>query len=102
MTVEIAVNPHGLGAALMTAEQALRPELMLAFLVWVGVVGFALNQGLLFAEARLFGAERRDEALAWRLASSPFAALIARLGGDRGAELSAGVPAQAPRGRGTR
>jgi ABC-type nitrate/sulfonate/bicarbonate transport system permease component len=54
VTVEIAVNPQGLGAALMTAGQALRPDLTLAFLVWVGIVGFALNQGLLFAEARLF------------------------------------------------
>jgi NitT/TauT family transport system permease protein len=57
VTVEIAVNPQGLGAALMTAGQALRPDLTLAFLVWVGVVGFALNQGLRTAEARLFGRE---------------------------------------------
>jgi ABC-type nitrate/sulfonate/bicarbonate transport system permease component len=54
VTVEIAVNPQGLGAALMTAGQALRPDLTLAFLIWVGVVGFALNQALLFAQARLF------------------------------------------------
>ena len=58
VTVEIAVNPQGLGAALMTAGQALRPDLTLAFLVWVGIVGFALNQGLLIAEARLFGGKR--------------------------------------------
>jgi NitT/TauT family transport system permease protein len=55
VTVEIAVNPQGLGAALMTAGQALRPDLTLAFLVWVGIVGFALNQGLLWAQGRLFG-----------------------------------------------
>ena len=55
VTVEIAVNPQGLGAALMTASQALRPDLTLAFLVWVGCVGFALNQGMVFAQARLFG-----------------------------------------------
>jgi NitT/TauT family transport system permease protein len=54
VTVEIVVNPQGLGAALMTSGQALRPDLTLAFLVWVGVVGFALNQALLAAEARLF------------------------------------------------
>jgi len=54
VTVEIAVNPQGLGAALMTAGQALRPELTIAYLFWVGLVGFALNQGLRFAEARLF------------------------------------------------
>jgi ABC-type nitrate/sulfonate/bicarbonate transport system permease component len=59
VTVEIAVNPQGLGAALMTAGQALRPDLTLAFLVWVGAVGYALNLGLLLAQARLFGAAPR-------------------------------------------
>jgi len=59
VTVEIAVNPQGLGAALMTAAQALRPDLTMAFLVWVGVIGFALNQGLLAAEGRLFKGGRR-------------------------------------------
>jgi len=54
VTVEIAVNPQGLGAALMTAGEALRPDLTLAFLVWVGIVGFGLNQILLFAQTRLF------------------------------------------------
>lgn len=58
VTVEIAVNPQGLGAALMTYGQALRPDLTLALLVWVGIVGFVLNQGLLFAETRLFGGKR--------------------------------------------
>jgi ABC-type nitrate/sulfonate/bicarbonate transport system permease component len=55
VTVEIAVNPQGLGAALMTAGQALRPDLTTAFLIWVGLVGFVLNQGMLAVEARLFG-----------------------------------------------
>jgi ABC-type nitrate/sulfonate/bicarbonate transport system permease component len=55
VTVEIAINPLGLGAAIMTAQQALRPDLMLAYLVWIGVVGFALNSALVFAQRRLFG-----------------------------------------------
>jgi NitT/TauT family transport system permease protein len=55
VTIEIAINPLGLGAGLMTAGQALRPELMLAFLVWIGVVGFALNLLLVVAQRRLFG-----------------------------------------------
>jgi ABC-type nitrate/sulfonate/bicarbonate transport system permease component len=59
VTVEIAVNPQGLGAALMTSGQALRPDLTIAFLAWVGIVGFAFNQGLIFAEARLFGRASR-------------------------------------------
>ena len=45
VTVEIAINPLGLGHAIMTAQQALRPDLMLAYLVWLGVVGVALNSG---------------------------------------------------------
>jgi NitT/TauT family transport system permease protein len=55
VTVEIAVNPIGLGAGIMTAGQALRPELMLAYLVWIGAVGFALNALLVLAQQRLFG-----------------------------------------------
>jgi ABC-type nitrate/sulfonate/bicarbonate transport system permease component len=55
VTVEIAVNPIGLGAGVMTAGQALRPDLMLAYLIWIGIIGFALNAGLVFAQSRLFG-----------------------------------------------
>ena len=55
VTVEIAINPLGLGHAIMTAQQALRPDLMLAYLVWLGVVGVALNSGLVLAQAKLFG-----------------------------------------------
>jgi ABC-type nitrate/sulfonate/bicarbonate transport system permease component len=55
VTVEIAINPIGLGAAIMTAQQALRPDLMLTYLVWIGVVGYALNTGLLLAQRHLFG-----------------------------------------------
>ena len=45
----------------MTAGQALRPELMLAYLVWIGIVGFALNAALVFAQSRLFGRAARVE-----------------------------------------
>jgi len=61
VTVEIAVNPQGLGYGVMTAGQALRPELMLAYLVWIGIVGFALNSGMIFAQNRLFGRAARVE-----------------------------------------
>jgi len=62
VTVEIAVNPQGLGYEVMTAGQALRPELMLAYLAWIGIVGFALNAALIFAQNRLFGEAGRIEA----------------------------------------
>jgi NitT/TauT family transport system permease protein len=55
VTVEIAINPMGLGAAIMTAQQALRPDLMLAYLVWIGAIGYALNSGLVMAQRHLFG-----------------------------------------------
>jgi NitT/TauT family transport system permease protein len=55
VTVEIAINPIGLGAAIMTAQQALRPDLMLAYLVWIGAIGYLLNSGLLVAQRHLFG-----------------------------------------------
>ncbi len=53
--MEIAVNPLGLGAGIMTAGQTLRPELMLADLLWIGIVGYTLNASLIFAQERLFG-----------------------------------------------
>jgi ABC-type nitrate/sulfonate/bicarbonate transport system permease component len=55
VTVEIAINPIGLGAAIMTAQQALRPDLMLAYLLWIGTVGYLLNTGLVLARRHLFG-----------------------------------------------
>jgi ABC-type nitrate/sulfonate/bicarbonate transport system permease component len=47
VTVEIAANPHGMGYALIIAQQSLDPALMLAWLGWIGVVGYAINVGTL-------------------------------------------------------
>jgi ABC-type nitrate/sulfonate/bicarbonate transport system permease component len=55
VTVEIAINPIGLGAAIMTAQQALRPDLMLAYLLWIGLTGYLLNACLEVAQRHLFG-----------------------------------------------
>ena len=54
VTCEISANPVGLGYGMMTAEQTLHPALMLAFLLWIGVIGWALNHGLVLLQARLF------------------------------------------------
>jgi ABC-type nitrate/sulfonate/bicarbonate transport system permease component len=43
VTVEIAANPHGMGYAMMIAQQSLDPALMLAWLGWIGAVGFGVN-----------------------------------------------------------
>jgi NitT/TauT family transport system permease protein len=56
ITVEIAINPLGLGYAMMQAQQMLRPELMFAVLVWVGLIGWGMNALLLVAQRLLFGA----------------------------------------------
>jgi len=55
VTIEIAINPIGLGAGIMLAQQALRADLMLAYLLWIGVIGYALNVLLIAAQRRLFG-----------------------------------------------
>jgi ABC-type nitrate/sulfonate/bicarbonate transport system permease component len=45
VTVEIAANPSGMGYAMMIAQQSLDPALMLAWLFWIGVLGYAINTG---------------------------------------------------------
>ena len=50
VTVEIAANPNGMGYAMMIAQQSLNPGLMLAWLVWISVVGFTINYGALKLE----------------------------------------------------
>ena len=62
VTVEIVANPLGLGYMLMIAEQSLHPGLMFAALVWVGIIGWALNGILLFMQRRLFGWALEEQA----------------------------------------
>lgn len=54
VTTEIASNPQGLGYALVAAQQGLAPDLMLGVLIWVGLLGWSVNGGLLALEKRLF------------------------------------------------
>jgi hypothetical protein len=53
--LEIAANPSGLGYAIISAGLSLRPEDMYAFLVWLAILGWLLNVGLIAAHRRLFG-----------------------------------------------
>ena len=53
VTVEIAANPNGMGYAMMIAQQSLDPALMLAWLFWIGVVGFVINASALRLQARV-------------------------------------------------
>jgi NitT/TauT family transport system permease protein len=43
VTVEILINPRGLGYGLIVAQQSLRTDVMYAYLVWLAVVGLAVN-----------------------------------------------------------
>ncbi|KQW00270.1 ABC transporter permease [Rhizobacter sp. Root1221] len=54
VTTEIAANPQGLGYALMNAQQSLRPDLMFAMLLWIGLLGWGLGAGLLLLQRTLF------------------------------------------------
>ena len=45
----------GLGYAIMMAQQALKPALMLAILLWIGILGFALNKALVMTQQRFYG-----------------------------------------------
>jgi ABC-type nitrate/sulfonate/bicarbonate transport system permease component len=54
VTVEITINPLGIGFELMKASQSLHPARMFAMLLWIGIVGGGLNAALLFAQRRLF------------------------------------------------
>jgi ABC-type nitrate/sulfonate/bicarbonate transport system permease component len=62
VTTEIAANPIGLGAAMMIAQQSLDPGLTVAYLVWIGFVGWALNFALVRLQRRYF-ARFSDSAL---------------------------------------
>jgi ABC-type nitrate/sulfonate/bicarbonate transport system permease component len=55
VTIEIVGNPQGLGAAIMLAREAMNPALMLATLVWIGLLGFVLNFIMATVQRRLFG-----------------------------------------------
>jgi len=39
----------------MKASQSLHPDRMFAMLLWIGLMGWSVNAGLLFAQKRLFG-----------------------------------------------
>jgi NitT/TauT family transport system permease protein len=54
VTVEITLNPLGLGSGIMLAASALNPAQMLAYLVWIALVGFGMNALLLALQRRFF------------------------------------------------
>ena len=55
VTVGIVLNPQGLGYGMIIAAQSLRPDLMWAELLWVGLAGWAFNTLLLTIDRRWLG-----------------------------------------------
>lgn len=62
VTVEVTTNPIGIGYRMMEASQTLRPGLALAYLVWVGILGWALNWVMLLVQTHAFGPAANAEA----------------------------------------
>lgn len=60
VTVEIVLNPRGLGYGMIIAQQTLRSELMYAQLIWLGLLGWALNALLERAVTLWPGARHAD------------------------------------------
>lgn len=55
VTVEIVVNPRGMGYGMIIAQQSLRPDLVYAQLIWIGFVGWGINWGILYLDRRYLG-----------------------------------------------
>jgi NitT/TauT family transport system permease protein len=56
VTVEIVLNPRGLGYTMMVAQQQLKSDVMYAQLLWLGLLGWGLNALLERAVSRWPGA----------------------------------------------
>ncbi|MFM0348170.1 ABC transporter permease [Paraburkholderia sp. RL17-347-BIC-D] len=53
VTVEIVANPFGMGFAMMFAQQSLNPSLMQAWLLWIGLLGYAIHLATIRLETAL-------------------------------------------------
>ncbi len=53
VTVEIAANPRGVGYAMTLAQESVNPALVLAWLMWVGVLGYGINAAMIRLQRRV-------------------------------------------------
>jgi len=59
IVAEMVGNPQGLGYGIVREQQALRPDLMFAYIVTVGFIGIALNAAMLAVAESLFPSSRQ-------------------------------------------
>jgi ABC-type nitrate/sulfonate/bicarbonate transport system permease component len=59
VVAEMVGNPEGLGYGIVREQQALRPDLMFAYIVTVGFIGVVLNAGMLALAEALFPSLRQ-------------------------------------------
>lgn len=59
IVAEIVGNPAGLGYGIIREQQAMNPELMFAYIAVVGILGIALNAGVLALTTALWPASSR-------------------------------------------
>jgi ABC-type nitrate/sulfonate/bicarbonate transport system permease component len=59
VVAEMVGNPEGLGYGIVREQQALRPDLMFAYIVTVGFIGIVLNAGMLALAEALFPSFRQ-------------------------------------------
>ena len=62
--VATAADPNGMRYALMLSQQSLGPPWKLAWLFWIGVIGFEINTDELHLQRLV--ARRRGEVVAWK------------------------------------
>src|SRR5216683_1306283 len=59
VVAEMVCNPEGLGYGIVREQQALRPDLMFAYIVTVGFIGIVLNAGMLALAETVFPSSRQ-------------------------------------------
>ena len=63
--VETAADPNSMGYALLLSQQSLGPALTLAWLLWIGAIGFDINADGLRLQRLV--ARRRGEVVTWKM-----------------------------------
>jgi sulfonate transport system permease protein len=59
VVAEMVGNPQGLGYGIVREQQALRPDLMFAYIATVGALGIALNSAILWLAAAVLPSTRQ-------------------------------------------